>query len=53
MAGVGAPLMVAWELTGEEKEKGKESRGKGAAKGRGQLGGAGAPMEGHGGEGHG
>jgi hypothetical protein len=31
MAGVGAPLMVAWELTGEGKEKGKKRRGKGAA----------------------
>jgi hypothetical protein len=31
MAGVGAPLMMAWELTGEGKEKWKERRGKGAA----------------------
>jgi hypothetical protein len=31
MVGVGAPLMVAWELTGEGKEKRKERRGKGAA----------------------
>jgi hypothetical protein len=31
MAGVGDSLMVAWELTGEGKEKGKERRGKGAA----------------------
>jgi hypothetical protein len=30
MAGVEAPLMVAWELTGEGKEKGKETRGMGA-----------------------
>jgi hypothetical protein len=43
MAGVGAPLMVAWELTGEgnekEKEKEKERRGKGGRHGEGQLGG--------------
>jgi hypothetical protein len=31
MAEVGAPLTMAWELTGEGKEKGKERRGKGAA----------------------
>jgi hypothetical protein len=31
MAGVRAPLMMAWELTGEGKEKGEERRGKGAA----------------------
>jgi hypothetical protein len=31
MTGVEAPLMVAWELTGEGKEKGKERWGKGAA----------------------
>jgi hypothetical protein len=27
MAGVEAPLIMAWELTGEGKEKGKERRG--------------------------
>jgi hypothetical protein len=32
MAGVGAPLMVAWELTGEGKEKGKERRGMGGGR---------------------
>jgi hypothetical protein len=37
MAAVGAPLMVAWELTREGKEKGKERRGRGARP-RGQLG---------------
>jgi hypothetical protein len=31
MAGVEAPLMMAWELTGEGKENGKERRGKGVA----------------------
>jgi hypothetical protein len=44
MAGVGAPLMVAWELTGEGKEKGKERRGRGRHSLGRQLGG-------HGGEG--
>jgi hypothetical protein len=43
MAGVEAPLMVAWELTGEGKEKGKERRGMGART-RGTAGAA--PMEG-------
>jgi hypothetical protein len=42
MAGVEAPLMVAWELTVEGKEKGKERRGMGAR----PRGTAGAPMEG-------
>jgi hypothetical protein len=41
MARVGAPLMVAWELIGD----GKERRGKGGGLGRWQLGGE-APMEG-------
>jgi hypothetical protein len=27
MAGVEAPLIVAWEFTGEGKEKGRERRG--------------------------
>jgi hypothetical protein len=35
MEGVGASLIVAWELTGEGKEMGKERRGKGAAWGGG------------------
>jgi hypothetical protein len=35
MAGLEAPLMVAWELTVEGKEKGKERRGRGAAWGGG------------------
>jgi hypothetical protein len=46
MTGVGAPLMVAWELTREGKEKGKERRGKGGRLGRGKPGG-------HGGRRHG
>jgi hypothetical protein len=48
MAGVEAPLIVAWELTVEGKEKGKERRGRGA---RPWGAARGAPMEGHGGRG--
>jgi hypothetical protein len=39
MAGVRAPLMVAWELIGEEKEKGKERRAGGGLAGGSQGGG--------------
>jgi hypothetical protein len=39
MAGLEAPLMVAWELTGEGMEKGKERRGRGRRGLGGQLGG--------------
>jgi hypothetical protein len=44
MAGFEAPLMVAWELTGEGKEKGKQKRGKGGGLGGGRYGGA---LQGH------
>jgi hypothetical protein len=49
MAGVGAPLMVAWELTGNGKENGKERRGMGAQPRGAAREGRALQEEGHGG----